>query len=78
MAHDTESALEVLRRLPDFRRNRLILRVESVGTEVSDWYYQASYPELQDFSVSAPDVLSAILELESKLDQCLDTDGDAE
>ena len=72
MASDVESAIEVLRWLPEFRRNRLILRVESVGTEMSDWYYQASYPELHDFSVNAPDVLGAILELETKLDRCLD------
>jgi len=69
MNHDAESALEVLRRLPPSRRNRLILRVESVGTEVTDWCYRASYPELQEFAVDAPDVLGAILALEAKFDR---------
>jgi hypothetical protein len=72
MTHDTESAFEVLQQLPEFRRKRLILRVESEGTDVSDWFYRVSYPELQDFSVTGPDVLQAILDLEAKLDRSLD------
>jgi hypothetical protein len=46
--------------------------VESEGTDVSDWFYRVSYPELQDFSVTGPDVLQAILDLEAKLDRSLD------
>jgi len=72
MDHDAEIVLDVLRQLPEFRRKRLILRVESVGSEGRDWHYCASYPELHDFSVSGPDVLGAILELEKKLDLLLD------
>jgi len=72
MSSDQESALEVLQRLPEFRRNRLILRVESERTDATEWCYRASYPELQDFSVTAPDVLEAILDLEAKLDRSLD------
>ena len=75
MTRDVDSALEVLRRLPAFRRSRLILRVESVGTETADWCYRASYPELQDFAVTAPAVLDAILELEDKLGRALDRDA---
>jgi hypothetical protein len=74
MTRDAESALEVIRRLPEFRRNRLILRVESEGTDVSDWCYRASYPELEDFWVTGPDVLQAILDLEAKLDRSIDGD----
>jgi len=75
MTSEAESAIEVLHRLPEFRRNRLILRVESIGSEVSDWHYQASYPELQGFSANAPDVLGAILELETKLGEYLDREA---
>jgi len=75
MTNDAASAIEVLHRLPEFRRNRLILRVESVGSEMSDWYYQASYPELKGFSANASDVLGAILELESKLAEYLDEEA---
>jgi hypothetical protein len=68
MTPDTESVLEVIRGLPEFRRKHLILRVESVGSDTSEWHYRASYPELQDFAVNGPDVLEVILELEMKLD----------
>jgi hypothetical protein len=74
MTDNVDYDLEVIRNLPEFRRNRLILRVESEGTESTDWHYRASYPELQDFAVTGPDVLSTILELETKLDHYLDRD----
>jgi hypothetical protein len=72
MASDAESANEVLKGLPQYRRKRLILRVESVGSEVNEWCYRASYPELVDFSVTSADVLEAILDLEAKLGHTLD------